>query len=282
MTELQIGLAVIGALAVVAVVAYNRWQERSARREAERAFGSAHADVLLPDGRREPTLEPRRAAPPPGAAPAERVDYVMELMLPGPAAPALVHEAWASIERRFARRVLLIIEERRVRAAFQLVSRNGVVADAELVEFRSLVETMAAQLGARVAAPEMRGALEAARELDRACADADIQVALHVVGIGAAPARFDGANFQATPRDDGVTLTLDVARTPDPGSSYEAMARAGRELARARGGRLIDDAGHELDERALAAVGRELEAARARLAGCGIEAGSALALRVFS
>ena len=252
MTELQLGLAVIGALAVVAVVVYNRWQERRARREAERAFGSGHADVLLPGGRREPTLEPRRPAPPPGAAPAERVDYVIELTLGRPAAPALVHEAWAPVERRFARRVLLAVEERRVRAALQLVSRSGVVSDAEVLEFRSHVETMAAQLGARVVAPEMRGALDAARELDRVCADADIQVALHIVGIGTAPARFHGAAFQATPRDDGVTLTLDVARTSNPGSSYEAMARAGRELARTRGGRLVDDAGHELDERALA------------------------------
>jgi hypothetical protein len=282
MTELQIGLAVIGALAVVAVLVYNRWQERTARRDAERAFGSRHADVLMPGERREPTLEARRPAPQPGALPAERVDYVMELGLPRPGAPALLHEAWAPVERRFARRVLLVVGERRLRAAFQLVSRNGVVSDAEVLEFRSLVETMAAQLGARVSAPEMRGALQAARELDRACADADIQVALHVVGIGSVPARFHTAAFQATPRADGVTLTLDVARTPDPGSSYEAMARAGRELARTRGGRLVDDAGHELDERALAAVGRELEAVRARLAGCGIEPGSPLALRVFS
>jgi len=282
MTELQIGLAVIGALAVVAVVVYNRWQERRAQREAERAFGSGHADVLLPHERREPTLEPRRPAPPAGAVPAERVDYVMELALPRPAAPALLHEAWAPVERRFSRRALLVVEERSIRAAFQLVSRNGVAGDAEVLEFRSLVETVAAALGARVSAPEMRAALEAARELDRACADADVQVALHVVGIGTAPARFDGSAFQATPRADGVTLTLDVARTRDPGSSYQAMARAGRELARTRGGRLIDDAGHELDERALAAVGRELEAVRLRLAGCGIEPGSPLALRVFS
>src|SRR5262249_23546067 len=186
-------------------------------------------------------------------------------------AAALVQEAWAPVERRFSRRALLLVEERRIRAAFQLVSRNGVASDAEVLEFRSLVETTAAALGARVSAPERRGALEAARELDRACADADVQVALHVVGIGTAPARFDSAAFQATPRADGVTLTLDVARTRDPGSSYEAMARAGRELARTRGGRLIDDAGHELDERALAAVGPELEAPRAPPARCRLE-----------
>ena len=289
MSDLQLGLAIIGLLAVVGVFVYNRWQERAVRRQAERSFVSGHVDVLLEGERREPTLErreptlePRRPAPLPGALPAERVDYVIELALAKPAGTALVHDAWAPVERRFARRALLASEDERMRAALQLVSRNGVVSDAELLEFRSLVETMAARLGARVSAPEMREALEAARELDRTCADSDIQVALHVVGIGTAPARFDSASFQATPRADGVTLTLDVARTSEPARAYEAMARAGRELARERGGRLVDDTGRELDERALAAVGRELDAVRARLAGCGIEPGSPLALRVFS
>ena len=281
MTDLQIGLGVIGGVAVVAVLIYNRWQERGVRRAAERTFGSGHADVLL-DERREPTLPPlpRRPQVPAGATPAEQVDYVIELTLN--AAGNAVQEAWAPIEHRFARRVILVVDDASVRAALQLVSRNGVVSDAELVEFRSMVETMAAQLGATVSAPEMRPALDAARELDRICADADIQVALHVVGIGFTPAQFDGQAFQAAPRDDGVTLTLDVARTPEPARGYEAMARAGRQLAQSRGGRVVDDTGRELDERALAAIGAQLEAVRQRLAGCGIEPGSPLALRVFS
>jgi hypothetical protein len=251
------------------------------RRSAQRAFGSGHADVLL-DERREPTLPPlpKRPEVPAGALPAVRVDYVMELTLP--ASGGAVHEAWAPIEQRFLRRALLAEEPRKLRAALQLVSRNGVVSDAEVVEFRSMVETMAAQLGASVQAPGMREALDAARELDRICADADIQVALHVVGIGFTPAEFDGQPFDATPRDDGLTLTLDVARTAEPARGYEAMARAGRQLAQSRGGRLVDDTGRELDERALAAVGAQLDAVRARLAGCGIEPGSPLALRVFS
>jgi ZipA, C-terminal FtsZ-binding domain len=280
-TDLQIGLGVIGGVAVVAVLVYNRWQERGVRRQAERAFGSGHADVLL-DERREPTLAPlpRRPDVPAGAIPAERVDYVIELTLKSPG--GAVHEVWAPIEHRFARRVLLVADNLKVRAALQLISRNGVVSDAEVVEFRSMVETMASQLGATVSAPEMREALDAARELDRICADADLQVALHVVGIGFTPAQFDGQAFQAAPRDDGVTLTLDVARTPEPARGYEAMARAGRQLAQSRGGRVVDDTGRELDERALAAVGAQLEAVRQRLAGCGIEPGSPLALRVFS
>ena len=288
MTDLQIGLAVIGVLAVVGVVAYNRWQERSARREAQRAFGSGHADVLMGDpqrgdARREPFVEPRRVPPaPPGATPAREVDYVMELDLRNAQPRAVVLEGWTPVERRFGRRALLLIEESRLQAALQLVSRDGVVSDAELLEFRSMVETMAVPLGAAVRAPEMRAALEAARELDRACADADIQVALHVVGIGSAPVELQQRSFQSVPREDGVTLTLDLARTPEPDRSYEAMARAGRDLARSRGGRVIDDEGRELDERALAAIGRELEALRQRLASHGIEAGSPLALRVFS
>lgn len=284
MSDLQLGLLVIGALAVVGVLAYNRWQERAARREAQRAFPATHSDVLL-DERREPGAEPRRAPPPapqPGAAPAREVDYVMELEPRTPQPRPVVLEGWTPIERRFGRRALVLIEESRVQAALQMVSRDGVVGDAELLEFRSMVETLAVQLGAAVRAPEMRAALEAARELDRTCADADIQVALHVVGIGSAPAAFPGQAFQANPREDGVTLTLDLARTPEPARTYEAMARAGRDLAQSRGGRMIDDEGRELDERALAAIGRELESVRQRLAGHGIEAGSPLALRVFS
>jgi hypothetical protein len=280
MSDLQVGLAVIGALAVAAVLIYNRWQERRLRGAAQRAFGSGHTDVLMGDERREPTLEPRRPAVPPGALPAERVDYVMALTLSSPG--AAIQEAWAPVERRFARRVLLVIDHLNVRAALQLLSRNGVVSDAEVVEFRSMVETMAAKLGAAVRAPEMREALDAARELDRICVDADIQVALHVVGIGAAPVNFSDEVFEAVARDDGVTLTLDVARTPEPSRSYEAMARAGRELARARGGRVVDDTGREVDERAQAAIGQQLEAVRQRLVGCGIEPGSPLALRLFS
>ena len=49
MTDLQLGLLVLGAVAVVGVVLYNRLQERAVRREAERAFATRHADVLLGD-----------------------------------------------------------------------------------------------------------------------------------------------------------------------------------------------------------------------------------------
>jgi hypothetical protein len=285
MTDLQIGLALIGVLAVAAVLAYNWLQERRAKRGAERAFASRHSDVLL-DGendRREPTLgAPARPAPAPGeATPDPQIDYIMELSVPAGAPGPLLRELWTPIELRFARRVLLEAAGPAVIAALQLVSRAGVVSDAELLEFRSAVETLAAKLGATVAAPEMREALEGARELDRACAEADIQVALHVVGISGPPEIRESV-FQVESRADGVTLSLDVARTPEPRRAYEAMARAGMQLAAAGGGRIVDDNGAALDERALAAIGAQLEAVRLVLSGRGIEPGSPLALRLFS
>ncbi len=290
MTDLQLGLLVIGVLVVVGVFAYNRRQESAARRQAQRAFGgSGHADVLLqePQGRREPTFTARGEA-----MPDERVDYIVELKLVRALACASVLEPWRPVVERFAQRVSLSGSDgngwRKIsagdsghctdlRAALQLVTRAGAVSEAELVEFRSAVETLAAMIGAAVSAPEMRQALDAARSLDRSCADCDVQIALHVLGVPSAQDLGDQP-FQLTPREDGLTLTLDVARTAEPGRAFEAMARTARRL----GGRLVDDNGNAVDERALAAIGAQLEAVRQTLAARGIEPGSALALRLFS
>jgi ZipA, C-terminal FtsZ-binding domain len=266
-------LLVIGAAAVAGVLVYNRVQERATRREAERAFGSRHPDVLLeePSGRREPTLE----RSPPRPSPSDpRVDYVVELdgVSPGAVRPVL-----AALERRFARRATLAdAEGGKLYASLQMVSRQGVISEAELLEFRSQVETLAGAQGAAVSAPQMREALEGAHALDRACTDVDVQIALHV--LGPAQAELGDQPFAVTRRADGVTLLLDVPRTPDLAQSYAAMVKAARRL----GGRVVDDNGTTLDERALAAIGVEVESMHARLAEIGIEPGSPLALRLFS
>lgn len=257
------------------VLVYNRLQERATRREAQRAFGSQHADALLeePTLRREPFLDPvpRRAPRAAGTGPDPKIDYVIDVEGPFPG------EAWARVERRFASRATLCeLEEGGTQTALQMVSRNGVISEAELLEFRSQVETIAAAHGAAVSAPEMRQALEAAHALDRACAEVDVQIALHVVGV--ADVRTSDGPFNIAARADGVTLLLDVPRTPELAHSYEAMVRFARQL----GGRLVDDNGNALDERSLAAIGTEVGAMHARLVEMGIEPGSRLALRLFS
>jgi hypothetical protein len=258
------------------VLVYNRVQERA----AQRAFGATHPDALLEEAapRREPVLHKPAVTQ---ASPHPRVDYAIDITLPRPTPEIL--EGWSAIEHRFARRVMLAPgkDERTWRAALQLVTRAGVVSEAELIEFRSAVETLGAKLGATLSAPEMRTALEGARELDKVCADSDIQVALHVIGQGIEPSASEQP-FQVVRRENGVTLVLDVAVTADLARSYEAMAREGRALAASHGARLVDDRGNALDERALAAIGAQLEAVRQTLAGHGIDTGSPLALRLFS
>jgi FtsZ-interacting cell division protein ZipA len=331
MTDLQIGLLAIGALVVAAVLVYNRFQERRAKSDAERAFRSGHADALLGEAadRQEPRSETGRAEPrapsmPSKAVPDERIDYVIELALPRPLAATALGEQWSAVERRHARRVLLSgsPDGTRWRAGLQLVSRDGAVGEAELIEFRSAVESLAAAVGATVAAPETKAALEAAREIDAFCADADIQVVVHVVapdagsfpgtkvraaaeaaGLALEPegkfalrndegtlvftlAARDGTAFRTAKMREttpaGLTLTLDVPRAPDTRRAFESMMRLAQQLAAVLGGAIVDDNGSTLDERAIAAIAAQLQGVRGRLEGRGLPPGSAAALRLFS
>lgn len=50
MSDLQIGLLVLGAAAVAGVLVFNKVQEMRARRDGAKHFGSTHDDVLLGDG----------------------------------------------------------------------------------------------------------------------------------------------------------------------------------------------------------------------------------------
>ncbi len=308
MSDLQIGLLAVGVLVVGGVFAYNAVQERRARRAADLAFRSAHDDVLM-DGaapRQEPRFEgsPRRAPPPELAAlPDSRLDYIIELSLRQPVSAAEVAAHWAPFEHRFAGRSLLAASAdldawrpltaaagscAAVRMALQLATRTGPVSEAELIEFRGAVDTLAAQIGASVAAPETRQALASASELDQLCADADIQVVLHVVpqpgqtlaqtDLPAAP-----ASIGVERRDDGgCVLSLDVPRTPDVRRAYDAMVVYARDLCARHGGTLVDDNARTLDERSLAAIAAQLDAVGSTLEARGIAPGGASALRLFA
>ncbi len=117
MSDLQIGLTMLGVLMVAAVVAFNWWQERQFRQRGEEAFPGRHDDVLLnhpamrgapaaasppqqhslDEPRIEPSMEPRveprfepateAAAPASASAPKFRmgdlpqaeIDYIAEI-----------------------------------------------------------------------------------------------------------------------------------------------------------------------------------------------------------
>lgn len=339
MSELQLSLIVIGALVVVGVLVYNRMQERAAQRRADAAFRSEHPDALLGGGgsagtaddvpARAPEARPRPTRIEPTLAkelePDATVDYVMDLASASGELPSVAEDAqWAALARRFRDKVLIARSPAgaSLLAGLQLVSKSGVVGEAELIEFRSEVENFAASHGLKASSPEMKPALEAARELDAFCADRDIQVAIHVVArapegleraklmsicerfglvmdedgrlacrdaAGAqlfALADRSGARLDASgpvvPPLVAVSLTMDLPKAPDTRRSFEAMARAASGLAGEAGGAIVDDNGNVLDERALAAIEGQLDGIRAALEARGIVPGGPLALRLFS
>ncbi|HEY4374372.1 MAG TPA: cell division protein ZipA C-terminal FtsZ-binding domain-containing protein [Burkholderiales bacterium] len=65
MSDLQIGLLALGALVVICVLAFNKFQEMRARREAARHFSSGHEDVLLKGGGEPGAAEKDVDRPPP-------------------------------------------------------------------------------------------------------------------------------------------------------------------------------------------------------------------------
>jgi len=76
-SDLQMALIGAGVVAVVAVWAYNAWQERKARRAAQSIFQHAHGDTLLAgeaihaeETRREPVFPVDAAEPLENALPA--------------------------------------------------------------------------------------------------------------------------------------------------------------------------------------------------------------------
>ncbi len=92
MTDLQLALLAIGAVVIVAVVAYNRWQEVQLRRASERAFASRHEDALMAEPPLATAAAPATAGPvsaPAGAPPLpadERIEHTLDDQAPGLAA----------------------------------------------------------------------------------------------------------------------------------------------------------------------------------------------------
>ena len=90
-------------------------------------------------------------------------------------------------------------------------------------------------------------------------------------------ARLDGEDIYS--RGAGA---LDLARAPDTRRAFESMARLATQLAAALEGRIVDDNGSALDERAIAAIAQQLDSVRAQLEARGLAPGSPAALRLFS
>ena len=370
MSDLQLGLLAIGVAVVVAVLAYNKWQETKLRRKGEEAFGSRHGDVLLRgatvageagpppavrpatspvDRTLEHTLGEMGAAPvpaserepepvppaSPGLDPA--VDYIVALDCARPVAGsevatqgrALIDEElikpihWEGHDDSLAAwRPLSATERyRRLRVGLQLANRAGPVSEEDLLTFCGGVQEVALALAAEPDFPDPDEAMARAQELDRFCAEVDVQIGLSVIGSEShtfsgtrvrAPAEAAGlaigrdgrfhrhaedgselfslANLEPMPfhpetiktlQTRGVTVLFDVPRVPASASAFRRFIEFAHQLEQSLGGVLVDDNRKPIGQAALEAIGQQLERIHETMAARGIPAGSPLALRLF-
>jgi hypothetical protein len=218
MSNLQLGLAMLGGIILAAVVAYNAWVTRkSAPRQADATPSDPVTEPAGADQRLEPGFDgPLDGAGLAGGSPelaaepraAERkggldalIDVVAPLVLEGEVSGDAVLAAMPGTRRvgskPFAIEALHATsgewESPRpgqrysaVQAGVQLANRNGPLNEIEFSEFVMKAQTLADALGASPEFPEMRDEVLRARELDQFASSHDAQLGFTLRAVQAA------------------------------------------------------------------------------------------------
>src|SRR3954463_745027 len=360
MSDLQIGLALLGAIIVIAVLAFNYWQERQFQRRGEQTFTGRHEDVLLgvagtapaptnapalgpDDSRIEPRMDAELKVPAAtqlqegnADVPRREIDYIAELRAGEFIAAqhiAKVRERIPALGRRISFGGLnheskswepLRTDGRytTLRVGFQLVDRSGPAKEEQFRSFCEFVRATAGELAAIAELPEFAPSLEQAVALDEFCADVDVLVGINVIANtgqvfhgtkirGLAEARglrlqssgvfhchdeqgstlFSLDNQQSEPflidrirniTTPGVTFLLDVPRVANGLQVFDKMVAMSRTFAESLDGILADDNRALLNDAGLDRIRAQLRAIYSAMEQRGIDAGSPLALRLFS
>jgi hypothetical protein len=205
MSDLQIGLLILGVLIIAGVVAFNWWQERQLQRRTEGGMRRPESDLLL-----EPTIEPA----------SQREETRIEPRLEGAAKPA--RAAAPPVSPRPAKPVVPPAERR------QADSRAGALPDATIdciAEIRagevipaSAIEALTAALSAIGRRVSMAGYDYHSREW-QAVSDPEhwytsLRLALQLVDRSGAVSEQQLRNFQAIIREHAAGMSA-IAELPD-------------------------------------------------------------------
>ena len=209
-----------------------------------------------------------------------------------------------------------------VRVALQLVDRTGPVNEEQMRAFGEAVKNTAAEIAAFAEMPEFAPALERAVVLDKFCADVDVVVGINVIANSGqafhgtkirALAEAAGLQLQlggvfqchddqGTPlysldnqesepflidrirniTTPGITFLLDVPRVANGLRVFDKMVAMSRSFADSLDGTLADDNRVMLNDSGIDRIRAQLRAIYGAMEQRGIEAGSPLALRLFS
>lgn len=210
---------------------------------------------------------------------------------------------------------------RRLRVGLQLANRMGPVTDADLVAFAGAMQGLADELMAVADMPSIR-VREQAVEIDRFCAEVDLEIGINLVSKGTpfsgtkiralaeAAGMILGADGLFTRYDDaghsqfylqnlestlfspesirtmatnGLTFLLDVPKVDHGERVFMQMADLAKRFAETLHGALVDDNRQPLSDVQLDHIRREfIGKPQATMASYHLPAGSAQALRLFS
>ncbi len=218
MTNLQIGLALMGGAVLLAVLLYNRWStQRNLPRRSEGGpeleqgqDGVPFADPLSAGERIEPSLDDFDSLVPPAQAAASQlarqpldplIDVVVTLIPDHPVQGEAVLAAMPR-SRRIGSKPFAVEayhqesgswelprpgrQYQTLQAGVQLANRAGALNEIEFSEFVSKTQALADQLAAHVDFPDMMAEVARARELDQFASEHDAQIAFKIRATRAA------------------------------------------------------------------------------------------------
>lgn len=211
---------------------------------------------------------------------------------------------------------------RSLRVGLQMADRQGPVSAADLSLFSGGMERLADELMAMVDMPSTQQVLDQASQLDRFCADVDMQIGVNVVSQGTPFAGtkvralaeaagmtlgsdgvytrcddegnplFSMQNFETAPfsaetlktiSTHGLVFLLDVPRVQDGAKIYNQMLSVAKTFAESLGGVLVDDNRLPLAEPQLAHILQEyVVKPQESMETRGVPPGSSLAMRLFA
>jgi hypothetical protein len=239
LSDLQLALAVIGLIILIAVAILNIKYARARRKAKEQSeyspddrfarepsFGQGFADVDS-SGRAEPNFGDALSSttiPPEKFTIDPRIDCVITLRFDQSITGAEILQeidTWTDLQTQAAARWkceglnanLDVAEDWEelhpdstysdIQLAIQLASRKGPIGVLELSDFCSRTQALAETLGSQIDMPSVSAMLESAKELDMVAAESDIQLSINVVFDEPCP----WGNFDALMRQRGFKLS---------------------------------------------------------------------------
>lgn len=229
MSELQISLVIIGLFIIVAVVIFNRWQEKKHRKLSRSDYkpphGSGVREAASPLAvRQEPSFSAavERTASTPSPLPPlnhheidTKINYVVTMELAEPISHEVIKGAlaisgfskpilWQGYNEDFLQwePIFYAGSYNKIALGIRLADPFGALSETELDEFCRLTERLAGEWMAVVEMPDRIEALQRAKELDEFCMLVDVSVGVNV--IPSSGGGFAVAEVEAWARAEGM------------------------------------------------------------------------------